>query len=270
MSQKKSDYMYFFHGIRNNYKIFSDTFNHYMILKKLLEILAWTMGKKIIVPSIKAEALLINNYRLLLRKKSFVILPNLVRKEFAIKYSSSDINQFQAKFGIQNKKIILYSGRLVSGKGIENLVAAFLQITDKYPEMILVIAYSGNPNIKLRNKERKIKYLSDLKITDLVKLNQSSYLAVLPSPFEISSLFLREALTCNLPIITTDAGDSYKVLSDLFILKDNKINTIYSKIIDYIKNNQRYDQGAKTMFRSWKKQYNKDKIINTFLEALKI
>jgi glycosyltransferase involved in cell wall biosynthesis len=268
-SQKNLNYMYFFHGIRNNYKIFTDTYNHYMIFQKILEISAWALSKQIIIPSSYAKNVLIEHSLSLLRKKDFLVLPNLIRDEFKKKYSQPEINKFKKNLEIEDKKIILYSGRLVSGKGIENLAAAFLQITDKYQKIILIISYSGKPNIKLRNSN-KILFLKNLRTSDLAKLYQSSYLALLPSDFEVSSLFLREALICNLPIVSTDTGDANKVLSHFFLLKDNKVNTITNKINDFLKNGYKYKKEFLKITKKNKSQYNEEKILDDWVNVFKI
>lgn len=276
ISQKKLNYIYYFHGIKNDYKIFSDTFNHYMILRKLLEILAWTMSKKIIIPSVQAKTYLINNYGLFLKKKTFMIVSNLIRNEFNNKYSQIEINQLKRRFGIKNEKIILYSGRLALNKGIRNLLYAFLKITNKYPEVILIIAYFGKPETRLINKIKAlikkggaIKLVNNLKTVDLAKLYQFSYLGILPSLLEMSSLFIREALMCDLPIISTNTGDTNNILSNHFILEDNKTNTIYNKIGDFFNIEYKYKKIFLKIKKRFKFQYNEEKIINSWIKVLK-
>ena len=264
ISQKKLNYIYYFHGIRNNYKIFSDTFNHFMIFQKLLEILAWTMSKKLIIPSINARNVLIEHSFSLFKKKAPIVLPNLIRDEFKKNLKTHD------------KQIVLYSGRLAPNKGVENLINAFLLIIKKYPKVVLVIVYPGKPEIeflkkikKIIEKKPKIIFINNPPVKELSILYQTSTLAILPSPFEISSLFLREALMCGLPIITTNTGDSSQILSDVFILKNGDTDTIYAKIVDYLENKNKYEQSAKIVSGNWKKQYNEEKIINSWISILK-
>lgn len=264
ISQKNSNYIYFFHGIRNNYKIFSDTFNHFMIFQKLLEILTWAVSKKFIIPSINARNILIEHSFSVLKNKTFVVFPNLIRDEF-----KSDLK-------IRNKKTILYSGRLAPNKGIENLINAFLLMEKKDPKVVLVIAYPGKPEIQFLKKIKtiigkglNIVLINNLSTQGLSILYQTSTLAVLPSPFEISSLFLREALMCNLPIISTDIGDANKVLSRPFILKDNKISTIYCKIYNFFSNEGQYNNIFQKIVKKFKSQYCEEKIINEWIKVLK-
>jgi len=266
---RKKDYIFFFHGIKNRYRIFFDTFNHYLIFKKILEIISWTLAKKIITPSIFAKNFLTNSYQFL-NKKNFVIIPNLIRKNFKIIISRSIIKKFKEKFRLKNRKILLYSGRLVEGKGVENLIKSFLRIKNQYSNLILVVAYCGEEKKSLIVNDEKIKYFKNLNINDLVKLYQLSNLAILPSYFEISPLFVREAIFCNLPIISTNCGDVKNILSNLFIIKDNKINTITEKIKDFLSKESFYKKEFLKIRNNFIKfSYCEDKIIKSWQKLFK-
>jgi len=276
LSQKKGKYLFFFHGVKNNHRVFIDTFNHYLILKKLLEVFTWTMSKKTIVPSKKTKDFLINNYGFLLKNKPFFIVPNLIQNEFAKKYSPTEINQLRKSLGIKKNKIILYSGRLVFNKGIENLVAGFLRIEAKYPKITFIIAYPDgfdrqliNQIKTLINRGKKIILMNNPTTINLARIYQASALAILPSPFEISSLFIREALISNLPIISTDTGDAKNILSRHFIIKNNKTNTLYNKIDNFLNNERKYKRDFLKITTFFKFQYNEEKIINNFIKILR-
>ncbi len=267
ISQKRLDYIYYFHGIKNDYRIFNDTFNHYMIFKKLLEIFSWILSKKIIVPSIKAKNYLIDNYYFFL-KKMILIVPNLIRDEFKVRYLT--------KTNTKKAKNILYSGRLDQNKGIKNLIYAFLKLESKFSKFTLTLAYFGKPNVgllnminNLINKGKNIKLLYDLKVIELARLYQTSYFGILPSVFETSSLFFKESLESKLPIFITNVGDVVEISPNMFILKNNDINTINNKMVDFCQNTNKYSQSAKIMFKKWKKEYDEDKIIAIFLQAIK-
>lgn len=266
ISQKKLNFIYYFHGLKNRSKRFNDYFIPYVVFQKFLEILALTMSKKIIAPSIQAKTHLTNNYGVFIYGKKFDVVPNLIRDEFNINHSLVNNN---------NEKIILYSGRLDPNKGIRNLLYAFLKLRNQHPELSLAIAYFGKPETQLFNeikifinKGQKIRLLRDPEITDLVKLYQNSYLGILPSSFEISSLFLREALICNLPIISTSTGDTSKLLSNNFILKDNFVNTIIDKIDDFIKNERIYKNKFQKIVNDYKSQNNEEITVNHWIKVI--
>jgi glycosyltransferase involved in cell wall biosynthesis len=266
ISQKKLNYIYYFHGIKNGYIIFRDPFNHYMVFKKLLEIFALIISKKIIIPSIQAKTYLFKNYGFFLKKTTFSIVPNLMRRQFT---------GVRVQKNNEENKIILYSGRLDPNKGIRNLLHAFLRLTKIYHKLSLAIAYFGKPNIKLFNeikhyinKGEKIRLLKNLEVSELANLYRSSTLGILPSSFEISPLFYKEALACDLPIFITDIGDVERESFNTFLLKDSKTDTISSKITDFLKNENRYKKNAKIISKKWQDNYDENKIIGDFLKAI--
>lgn len=253
MSQKDLNYIYLFHGIINNYRIFFDTFRRYLIFRKILEIFTWGLSNKLIIPSSHTKNTLIEHSLSLLKYKKMTIIPNLIRDEF---------KKDQKR---QDKNIILYSGRLAYDKGIENLISAFLFYIKKRSKTVLKIVYPGKPDFSLIKNHRNIIYIKDPTVKELSYLYQTSTLAVLPSPFEISSLFIREALMCNLPIISTQTGDADDILPEQFILKDHKVGTIQNKIDDFFENIRRYQNIFKTTINKFKSRYNEKTIIDDWL-----
>lgn len=265
VSQKKNSFTFFFHGIRNNYKIFSETLDHYLIFQKLLEIFIWQISKEFILPSIYAKDVLIEHSLSILKNKGFIVFPNLIRDEFKKNLKN-----------IEDKKIILYSGRLAYDKGVGNLIEAFLPISIKNPKLVIMIVYPGEPEIKFAKKiktivgeSQNIIFINNPTTEKLSFLYKKAALAILPSPFEISSLFLREALISNLPIISTKTGDAEKILTEPFLLKDNKINTIQNKINDFFGNITKYQKTFSTIAGRFQFQYEEEKIIDDWLNFLR-
>lgn len=267
ISQKRLDYIFYFHGLKNYSKLFFDNFNPYVIFQRFLEILAWTTSKKIVIPSINAKDILTRYSLSLLKKEWLIVIPNLIRDEFSYKYP---------KINDKNEKIILYSGRLDPNKGIRHLLFAFLELTKRYPELILAIAYCGKPDIKLLNelktfinKGKKIKIVNNTNVSNLIKLYRSASLGILPSSLEISSLFIREALMCNLPIIATKTGDTGKILSKYFLLKDDGADIIADKIESFIVNEHKYRKYFLIDSENFRSQFNEVAIVDSWVKIIK-
>jgi len=106
---------------------------------------------------------------------------------------------------------IVFVGRLVPHKHIELLVDAFRRVKDKVPEAELhIIGYGPSmPSIKDRVLNLRDCYihgfLPDDRVIDLLK---SSWLFVLPSEREGSSLAALEAMATGSPLITVDYPDN--------------------------------------------------------------
>lgn len=110
------------------------------------------------------------------------------------------------------KKQVLFLSRIHPKKGIEVLLAAWKRIIDAHPGWSLLIVGNGEESY-IKSLEEKVKELSlsdTARISEPVfgeekiALYQSSSLFVLPSYSENFGMVIAEALSCGVPVITTD------------------------------------------------------------------
>jgi glycosyltransferase involved in cell wall biosynthesis len=131
---------------------------------------------------------------------------------------------FKKKFNIpEDKKIILYLGRIHKIKGIDFLVKAYAHLTKSmnFNDAILVIA--GPDDGYLRETQALI---NSLKIDDIVLLTGPLYgrdkleayidadVYVLPSRYENWGLTALEAVACGTPVILTENCGAAKYFKD--------------------------------------------------------
>lgn len=262
---KKNNYIFWFHGIKNNYFIFKDTTNHYLIFLKILENLSLFLAKKIIIPTnyshylIKKLCLPFFN----INRSKIIILNNLINKLFLKKQKN-----------IRKKNLILYSGRLVFKKGVENLILAFKKASIIYKNWNLLIIYPKTKNededkiLKKYKKCKNIIFKKDLSINIIRKYYQQAKLAILPSYLENDSLFLKEAIFINLPIFSTKTGSALELLNNKFFLNDNKHFTIEKKITSFINNQDYYNNEFVKISNKFKSNYKTKEIINKFIQII--
>ncbi|MEM4397773.1 MAG: glycosyltransferase, partial [Candidatus Woesearchaeota archaeon] len=262
---KKNNYIFWFHGIKNNYFIFKDTTNHYLIFLKILENLSLFLAKKIIIPTnyshylIKKLCLPFFN----INRSKIIILNNLINKLFLKKQKN-----------IKKQNLILYSGRLVFKKGVENLILAFKKASIIYKNWNLLIIYPKTKNededkiLKKYKKCKNIIFKKDLSINIIRKYYQQAKLAILPSYLENDSLFLKEAIFINLPIFSTKTGSALEILNNKFFLNDNKPFTIEKKITSFINNQDYYNNEFVKIINNFKSNYKTKEIINKFIQII--
>ena len=65
---------------------------------------------------------------------------------------------FRRRFAMDNEKIILFMGRLVYEKGIQNLIAAMPKVLEHYHDAKLVIAGKGGMIDELRAEVNALRY----------------------------------------------------------------------------------------------------------------
>lgn len=178
-------------------------------------------------------------------------------------YSGVDINHYRPvwevkdrraalrkKYGLTNKKVIIFVGRVLPQKGPHVLIQAFKLLLPKNPEAALVIVgspwYSDNsPTDYVRQLQKMSRPVRD-KIIFTNYIPQSS----LPDYYVMGDVFVcpsqwqepagrihYEAMAAGLPIITTNRGGIPEVVTHLYngiIIKDYKNPAAFAKALDTV------------------------------------
>jgi len=131
---------------------------------------------------------------------------------------------FKRKFGIpEEKKIILYLGRIHKIKGIDFLIKAYAYLIEKMncKDVVLVVA---GPDDGYLSEAKALA--NSLRISDLVMFVGSLYggdklaayidsdLCVLPSRYESFPMALLEVYACGKPIIASNIGSLRELIID--------------------------------------------------------
>lgn len=114
---------------------------------------------------------------------------------------------FEAK---ENTLILIAISELHERKGLKYLIKAMPSITEKYPNVKLVIIGEGPEKENLKNLIEKLKLENNVillgKKKEIPKLLKSSDIFILPSLREAFGLVNLEAMMAGLPIIATRVG----------------------------------------------------------------
>ena len=120
------------------------------------------------------------------------------------------------KYGISyGEKIVLYSGRIDSIKGLKYLSLAFSILLEKLPDCRLVIAGNGDYEELIWGSKAfssNINYLGFIPFEDIVALYQEASIGVIPSLEEHCSYVALEMLHCGLPVVATKIGGLKEIL----------------------------------------------------------
>jgi glycosyltransferase involved in cell wall biosynthesis len=130
------------------------------------------------------------------------------------------------KLGLpQAGKIAVYTGRLVSYKGLPLLLRVWQAIQDQHPEAYLVLVGTGG--LDIHNCEAELKaYVEANGLQHSVHFTGSVHALRVPEYLQAADLFvfptendafpssLVEAMTCRLPVITTPVGAIKTIVTD--------------------------------------------------------
>jgi glycosyltransferase involved in cell wall biosynthesis len=223
-----------FHGLRSiPIKQFRDI-NYRQLIIKLGELMAWVISTHVVVPSLQAKNYIEARIKFLPIRKKIMILPNLVSESLLKQRNAQLLDKFQIRYELQDKLVLAYIGRIIPRKGIERLVAIYVQIKLTYPDAVLVFAY---PSIGLDSKlldwltakasDPNIILLPDLNESEIALLYRSASVLLLLSELEFAPLVLIEAIAAGCICIATDCGNSKEVLrtinSRLIVSTDQEI-----------------------------------------------
>ena len=119
---------------------------------------------------------------------------------------------FRRQYAADNEKIILYVGRLVYEKGIQNLIGAMPKILQNYNDAKLVVAGRGGMLDELKaeaeylgiaNKVYFVGYCDSKKVQ---KMYKCADVAVFPSTYEPFGIVALEGMLSGVPTVVSDVG----------------------------------------------------------------
>jgi glycosyltransferase involved in cell wall biosynthesis len=166
---------------------------------------------------------------------------------------SSDSSEIRKKYGLMNKKVILFVGRFVEFKGVEYLIRSFSILEQKYDNSFLIIGGKGYLEDKYLKLVEDLKIKNILIITDMNDYEKANFynmcnVFVLPSIFfsensyEAWGLVINEALAFGKPVVTTDAvGSGYDLVKDGFngfVVKNKNVEELCDAIYKIISNEE--------------------------------
>ena len=138
------------------------------------------------------------------------VIPNGVNLNL---YSGIDRDyDFRRQYAMDNEKIILYLGRLVYEKGVQNLISAMPKILSNYNDAKLVIAGKGGMLDELKAQvhnmgiDNKVYFTGYLDSKSVQKMYKCADVAVFPSTYEPFGIVALESMLSGTPTVVSDVG----------------------------------------------------------------
>lgn len=164
-----------------------------------------------------------NWYKSHYKLNSSIIFP-IIKEEKQYKRQltkSLPISQnFQQKYGLFKKKVILYVGRITEVKNIETLIHAYSKIANE--ETTLVLVGDGNLKKKIEDDNQNLISSNQVILTgryegdELYAWYNLANLFVLPSQYEPFGAVTAEALQAGCPVLCSqNAGSSELIINDV-------------------------------------------------------
>ncbi len=148
-----------------------------------------------------------------------VLSPNFIERDELNIENYDEIEKIKKNLGLENKKVILFVGRLVQYKGVEYLLKSFKKVEKNFNDVVLLIIGDGPLRNNLENivKNENIKNVRFLgKVKEVKYYYALCDIFVLPSITrqEAFGLVLIEAMYFGKPCITTNIESGMKYVVD--------------------------------------------------------
>ncbi|MDP8200854.1 MAG: glycosyltransferase family 4 protein [Candidatus Tenebribacter burtonii] len=164
------------------------------------------------------------------------------------KFFPMDSEMIRKKYHFSKKdKIIIFVGRIEKEKNVKFIIDSFVHVQKKIGNVKLLLVGSG------RQEEEYKAYVSQKGIKDVFfkgevaneiipELLNCADVFAFSSLYEGSPTVIKEALACNIPIVSVNVGDVKSMINDLdgCFLAERDITDFSSKLINILNNRGKF------------------------------
>ena len=201
-----------------------------------------------------------------------------IDKEKLVSFKSKIIQEFPV---LENKKILLYVGRVVKEKNLNMLLKVFTKVKEKIGDTALFFV-GGGPELDNLKKEAQIHpFASSICFAGYRERNMLSYfyhmanVFVFPSCTETQGLVTIEAMRASLPVVAIGEMGTLDVMQGNnggFMVK-NDVNEFAIRVIDLLSDNELHSQKSKEAEEwsvKWSMDYLTPKLEDNYKKAIEI
>lgn len=130
-----------------------------------------------------------------------------------------DARIVKERYGLVGKFVFLFIGRIVGQKGVNELISAFVDVNNKFPNTVLLLVGNIEEDLDPLDKETKAKLSSNSILwlgyqSDVRVFLELADVFVFPSYREGFPNVVLQACAFNLPCIVTDIGGSNEIIQN--------------------------------------------------------
>ena len=182
--------------------------------------------------------------------------------------------------GIKRKtnQLITTASADVPLKGLIYLIRAYDLLLNDFPELELIVIgkLRDGPTSKELNKrgiKNKVKFVSDLTSNQIAKLYAESTIAVSPSVYEGFGFPAGEAMSCGIPLVSTNGGSLPEVVGDAgIIVNHSDPASLYQGIKQLLDNDEKRlvygKMGRKRVLDKFTWKRAAQELVNVYKEAI--
>ena len=179
----------------------------------------------------------------------------------------------------EDRKTILYVGRIVREKGIFTLLDAFEKLRKQGKDVSLVLVGEGPlkedlaKEVLRRKLNDRVKLAGFVDEKKLVSLYNSSDAFVLPSHYEPFGMVALEAMASRIPVVVSDVGGLSEIVEDGITgvkVPASNPSTLAEGILRVLEDRELSEQLKENAYRAVQERYRWDMIAEKTIEAYRI
>lgn len=172
----------------------------------------------------------------------------------------------------KNDIIISFTGRLIDGKGVSDLIEAVSLLEAKNIKCFIVGDGPQRKNLERKTRHLKIEdrivFFGSKKIEEVIAILKISDIFVNPSYSEGLPTSVIEAALCQKAIIATDVGGTKEIIIDQkngFLIKPHNIESLRKKLYILAENQELREELGKNAYIGVKEKFNWENSILKYL-----
>ena len=196
-------------------------------LVNILERLAVNKSDGLSSPTSGYASMLASDYRI--SSNTIKIIPYGIDSEFLLSHHAIDIRN---KYGLKNKKIILFTGRLSLMKGVNLLYRAAEKLLGR-PEITFVMIGVDTPYSNSLRFTANVLQFNNLSKDELFSFYKECDIFIMPSRFENMSYSILEAMVFGKAILGSDVGGIPELVANNYnglLFKTGDMEDLISKL----------------------------------------
>ena len=182
---------------------------------------------------------------------------------------------WREKIGVQNEKLILYTGRLSIEKGVDVLIAAFAALDSALSTKLYILG-DGPETERLKQLIRHYQLEDRVRmhsaVDDVTGYLFSADIFVMPSHFEGLSNSVLEAMACGIPVIATRVTGNTELVTDNVngLLVEPRNTAHLTEALSYlIKNPDKCSELGRCAHESVKERYDLSMVAEKYINLYK-
>lgn len=125
---------------------------------------------------------------------------------------SQNKSELKIRYSVNEKKVVLFIGRLVEVKGVSYLLKAFKILHDEYNDMVLIIAGVGQHRAKLEEEASNLKISNQVIFTGFISGQKKTDFLHLADILIIPSIITKEGHAEGLPVVLMEGLAAGKLI----------------------------------------------------------